>query len=187
MLERYTYVGKKIRKERLRYGLSLSDLAASTDLSASFLSLLENGKTAPSLKVLDKLCTYFSIHMAALFEEDDSDDFLYLPREKQIEVATENERILRFLLPKTKDCIDPVLITLFPNSTNQDFTVHNGIEFGYILEGIIEVHIEGKEPLVCCKGDSILYPANHAHKLVNPTDEIARGFWVGVPNTNSIF
>ena len=185
MLERYQYVGKKIRNERMKYGLSLNELAAATDLSASFLSLLENGKAVPSLKVLDKLASYFSIHLATLFEEEVEDVF-HFPNTNQIEVSSENERSLRFLLPKTKGCIEPVLITLFPNSINQEFTTHPGIEFGYILEGTIEVHIIGKDPVICRAGDSVIYQSTQAHKLVNSTDSVARGIWINVPNGSAV-
>jgi transcriptional regulator with XRE-family HTH domain len=186
VLQKYRYVGKRIKSERMKYGMSLNDLAKATDLSASFLSLLENGKTAPSLKVLDKICSYFSIHMAALFEQEQIDDFILIPKKKQIEVEADNERSLRFLLPKTSSCIEPVLVTLAPGAVNQEFTLHSGVEFGYILEGLIEVHFEGRDPIICKEGDSVLYYANIPHKLINPTHKVAKGFWVGIPEAHSL-
>lgn len=182
---KYDYVGKRIRQERAKYGLSLSELAKATGLSASFLSLLENGKTSPSLKVLDKLCTFFSIHMAALFEEEQTEQELVYPESRQITVSNESERALRFLLPKTKAGIEPVLITLNPGPSTADFTSHEGLEFGYILEGIIEVHLKERPPIVCQKGDSVLYRSNVLHKLVNPTDEQSQGIWIGVLGAES--
>ncbi len=185
MLKKYQYVGRRIKNERMKYGMSLNDLAKATDLSASFLSLLENGKAAPSLKVLDKLCSYFSIHIATLFEEEHSEELIHIPRQKQIEVGNENERMLRFLLPKAQACIEPVLITLYP-SVNQEYTIHRGIEFGYILAGIFEIHLEDREPIVCKEGDSVIYAANISHKLVNPTTVIAQGLWINIPEANAL-
>jgi transcriptional regulator with XRE-family HTH domain len=185
MLKKYQYVGKRIRDERLKYGLNLNDLAKATDLSASFLSLLENGKTMPSLKVLDKLATYFSIHMAELFAKDQQEEVVFVAKHKQIEVA-ERERALRFLLPKAKTLIEPVLITLFPNTTDNEFTAHKGIEFGYVLEGNIVVTLQNREPISCKAGDSILYQANVPHKLCNPGEKTAKGIWVNAPEINAI-
>jgi transcriptional regulator with XRE-family HTH domain len=186
LLQKYQYVGRRIKNERQKYGLSLNDLAKATGLSASFLSLLENGKAAPSLKVLDKLCSYFSIHIATLFEEEHTEELIHIPKKKQIEVETENERCLRFLLPKAQAFMEPVLITLYPNAANQEPTVHKGVEFGYILEGVIEIHLAGKEPLICKEGDSLIYAAHIPHKLVNPTPKIAKGLWVGLPETETL-
>lgn len=186
MLEKYRHVGKRLQRERLNYGLSLSEVAEATGLSTSFLSLLENGKVVPSLKALDKLCTFFSIHMATLFEEEDNEqEILFFPREKQIEVSMKGERDLRFLLPKRKP-LEPVLITLHPQSTSQEFTIHKGIEFGYVLEGTIEVHLKGQDPIICKSGDSILYRADLPHRLTNPTREVARGIWIGLRESNSL-
>lgn len=179
-------VGIRVRKERLKYGLSLSELAKSTGLSASFLSLLENGKTSPSLKVLDKLCTFFSIHMATLFEEEADEQMIIFPEDRQIVVSGDGIRTLRFLLPKAKAGIEPVLITLNPGPQTADFTSHQGVEFGYVLEGTIEVHIEGRSPAVCSQGDSILYRSSVLHKLVNPSNRVARGLWMGVPGAESL-
>lgn len=186
MLEKYQYVGKRIKNVRLKYGMSLNDLAKATDLSASFLSLLENGKAVPSLKVLDKICSYFSIHIASLFEQEQVEDFILIPKQKQVEVDSDNERSLRFLLPKSRACIEPVLIIIYPKSVNQEYTVHTGIEFGYILEGTIEIHIQGREPIICKEGDSVMYAANLPHKLINSSDLISRGLWVGVPDAASL-
>lgn len=181
MNEKYKYVGERIRKERIRYGLSLNELAGEIDLSSSFLSLLENGKTIPSLKVLDKLTTFFSIHIADLFAVDDEQDFIHLTSDNQIEVTDNKDTNLKFLLPKSIDSsFEPVLITLKPNSVNRDFTSHRGVEFGYIMEGEIEVSIEGKEPIVCKEGDSIVYKAGLEHKVANKTNKVAKGLWIGV-------
>ncbi len=181
MNEKYRYVGERLRKERIKYGLSLNELAEETGLSPSFLSLLENGKTIPSLKVLDKLTTFFSIHIADLFAVDEERDFIYLSKDNQIEVNGDRNTTLRFLLPKSIDCsIEPVLVTLEPNTINRDFTSHRGVEFGYILEGEIVVSIAGKEPVTCNEGDSIIYKADLEHKLINNSDKIAKGIWIGV-------
>src|SRR5690554_1373221 len=180
--EKYRYVGKRIHEERLKYGLSLNELAEETGLSSSFLSLLENGKTTPSLKVLDKLTTFFSIHIADLFAVSEKRDFIHLKKDNQIEVVNDdNKTSLRFLLPKSiNSSIEPVLIVLEPNSVNRDFTAHRGVEFGYILEGEIEVSFIGEESVLCSPGDSIIYRADIRHKLINKSDEVAKGIWIGV-------
>lgn len=181
MVSKYHYVGERLRKERLNYRLSLADVARGTGLSQSFLSLLENGKVTPSLKALDKLCSFYSMHIAALFTENDHDDSPFLfPQESQIEVVAENEKSLRFLLPKSGSALEPVLVTIFPRSTNCQFTVHKGIEYGYVLSGVVTLEISGKDPVTCHEGDSVIYDSGNPHRLLNFTDEVAKGIWIGV-------
>lgn len=187
MKDKYKVVGEKMKKERIKYGLSLNELADATGLSASFLSLVENGKAVPSLKALDKVATCFNIHIASFFmKEEEKKDWIHLPREDQIEVVNEGERILRFVWPKNANG-DGVLITLQPHATNRGFTTHKGAELGYVLEGEITIVFKGEEEQIVLKeGDSIYYNANISHRLINPRDDIAKGFWVNLNNIESI-
>lgn len=187
MRDKYKVVGEKIKKERIKYGLSLNELAEATGLSSSFLSLIENGKAVPSLKALDKVATCFNIHIASFFmNEEVKKDWIVLPKEEQIEVVNEGERVLRFVWPKNSFG-DGVLITLQPHATNRGFTTHNGAEMGYVLEGEITIVFKKEEEkIVLKKGDSIFYNANIPHRLINEQDSIARGFWVNLNNVESI-
>ncbi len=187
MKDKYKVVGEKIKKERIKYGLSLNELADATGLSTSFLSLVENGKAVPSLKALDKVATCFNIHIASFFmKEEEKKDWICLPREDQIEVVNEGERILRFVWPKNSFG-DGVLIILQPNATNRSFTTHNGAEMGYVLEGEITIIFKDEEQkIVLNEGDSIFYNANIPHRLINERDQIAKGFWVNLSNVESI-
>lgn len=189
MSEQFARVGKHIHKERLKYGLSLNDLSKETDISPSFLSLLENGKVVPSLKILDKLTKFFAINIAVLFSEDDEDDeeqLFVFRRDEQIRVSSKNERTLRFLLPKVGLGIEPVLVTIHPHVTNANPTQHRGYEFGYVLEGTLQVQVGDREPVTCHQGDSVIYQSSFPHKLLNPTDKTAKGLWIGLPYAQGI-
>jgi len=48
-------LGKTIRRLRLERGISQQDLARTVDLTASFLSMVENDRRQPSLTVLRRL------------------------------------------------------------------------------------------------------------------------------------
>jgi len=185
MVSKYKYVGQRIKQERQKYNLSLQDLAAEIDVSASYLSLLENGKTTPSIKVLDKICNYFSIHIATLFREElEPQDFIFYKKSKQIEVQISPERLIRFLMPKGISSIEPVYITLLPSHKTPDFTVHRGTEYGYVVKGRLSVHLEGQDPVVCDEGDSVIYNAAVRHVLVNEGTEPVECIWINFPDLN---
>lgn len=185
MNSRYLYVGRRIKNERLKYNLSLNELAAAVGLSPSYLSLLENGKTSPSLKVIDKICNFFSIHISSLFSENEKiGDVFFFPREKHVEVRTHGDRIRRFLLPRGELKIEPVLVTLFPREKKSDPTVHKGSEFGYVIRGTVEFYLEGHETVICREGDSIIYNSSIRHVLHNSQEMLAEALLIGVPGVD---
>ena len=54
-------LGSALRAARRRKSLSLSDVAAATGISPSFLSLVENGKSDITIGRLVRLVTFFAI------------------------------------------------------------------------------------------------------------------------------
>ena len=59
-------LGRRIRHHRRRLGLTLADLAGRVDLSASALSLIENGRREPRVSMLGTLATALEVDTAAL-------------------------------------------------------------------------------------------------------------------------
>jgi transcriptional regulator with XRE-family HTH domain len=178
----YCYVGKRVRQERQKYQMSLNELADATGISASYLSLLENGKTVPSIKVLDKICNFFSVHISVLFQEDDDlGEAFFFPRDRQVEVDVPNDRILRFLLPRGNCRIEPVHMTLQPRERRNEWTVHQGTEFGYVIRGVLEVSLEGHDAIRCSEGDSVIYNSSIKHYWQNLGDSVAEVFLVAFP------
>lgn len=60
---------KKLKTYRKTKGLSLQDLSIKTNLSVSYLSLLENGERKnPSLDTLDKIANAFDIDILKLLD-----------------------------------------------------------------------------------------------------------------------
>ncbi|MFN4984923.1 MAG: helix-turn-helix domain-containing protein [Ignavibacteria bacterium] len=55
MREVYTIVGRNIRKQRKRLGLTQEQLAATARLSSDYVSRLELGKENPTVDVLSRI------------------------------------------------------------------------------------------------------------------------------------
>ncbi len=62
-------IGDKLRKLRKRGGLSLRDLAARANVSASLLSQIENGKVTPSVMSLYSIAEALKTPVSAFFPE----------------------------------------------------------------------------------------------------------------------
>jgi transcriptional regulator with XRE-family HTH domain/mannose-6-phosphate isomerase-like protein (cupin superfamily) len=67
-------VGARIRDRRLAHGISLRQFARDLDVSASFISQLETGKTQPSVATLFAICAALDIATDELFDNHNPSD-----------------------------------------------------------------------------------------------------------------
>ena len=67
-----------------------------------------------------------------------------------------------------------------PNTSNPPVRQHVGEEFGYILEGSLEVRT-GDQVFTLNEGDTIHFRANVPHYIANRSDRICTGIWVTLP------
>ena len=66
-------IGEKLKKSRNDKGMSLRELATKVELSASFLSQIEQGKASPSIENLKKIAHTLDVRVAYLLEDEDDD------------------------------------------------------------------------------------------------------------------
>jgi transcriptional regulator with XRE-family HTH domain len=59
-------IGPRVRARRVELGMSVRELARRIDVSASFVSLVESGRCAPSVTTLRALASELDISAAAL-------------------------------------------------------------------------------------------------------------------------
>lgn len=72
----YKYIiGDNIKKYRLRKELTQEDLAEALGISHSFISQIEIGKKAPSLRVLYMIADYLEISPALLLLNQDESNY----------------------------------------------------------------------------------------------------------------
>ncbi len=95
-------LGERIRHERARRRLSLSELAAKAGVSRSMLSAVERGSKAPTVLVLDRIATGLDTSIARLLGEERAGRVILLRHGDQ-EVARDRagweRRILSPVLP----------------------------------------------------------------------------------------
>ncbi len=69
-----TVLGSKIRRLRKRKGYTLAKAGGAMDLSVSFLSDLERGRTKPSLDTLESLADLYEVSVSELLGGGDDED-----------------------------------------------------------------------------------------------------------------
>ena len=93
----------------------------------------------------------------------------------------ENGYNITWLVPNAqKNEMEPILITLSPNSETQIDYPHEGQEFGYVLEGELLLIIDNKKYKVK-EGETFYYDSIKNHYLRNVKDKICKVIWVSSP------
>jgi transcriptional regulator with XRE-family HTH domain len=162
-------IGRQLRAVRADRGFTLAQVAAATEISKSFLSLLEAGKTDVTIGRLMRLVHFYGISVVDLLPAAaDSSDITIVRNGERTLLDSPSEGIHDFLLtPDTKRVMLPLIGVFEPGGKNVEFTEHEGEEFIYILEGSFAVHIAEHEPVVLNTGDSLYFRADLPHAYAN--------------------
>ena len=112
-------LGSKLKNIRKNIkGYTLQEVFEGTEISVSFLSDMERGKTKPSLETLQKLANFYQVNLSNLLDEDQENKLeqkdLYPPglRELMQEDANLDPEVIEVMLtmerrakrkPETKD------------------------------------------------------------------------------------
>src|SRR5258707_12139159 len=76
-------VGRRLRSERRRRGLTLDDLAGTSGVSRSMLSEVERGSRVPTVLVLDRIATGLGTSIARLLRDELPTRKVVLRRDEQ--------------------------------------------------------------------------------------------------------
>jgi len=163
-------IGPSLRALRKQRGLSLRALAALCGLSANTISLVERGKTSPSVATLHRLATALGVSMPFFFEEKEQRDVVFVKADRRARTRSDSV-IMENLGSGLRDqTMEPLLVSLQPGAGSGDEPiVHLGHEFVFCLEGEIEYKIRGHRYLLAA-GDSLIFEAHLPHRWRNTGD-----------------
>lgn len=137
-------VGERVRELRLGLGLTMERLAEDAGLSIGMLSKIENGQTSPSLSSLTALANACEVPLTALFRGlDEEQDAIVVPAGKGLEIAHQGGgrgrtyQDLGALRGPVRQ-IEPVLVTIERADEVFPLFQHGGVEFIYMVEGVVE-------------------------------------------------
>ena len=161
-------VAQRLHELRSERELSIRALADMSNLSVNTLSLIENGKTSPSVGTLQQLADAMQVPITAFFEVSAERKRVIFCKETQRPKITVEETDLEDLSSGiSRSGIQPLVVTLKPTaSSGTSSIVHTGHEFVYCLEGRVLYTIENQS-YVLEPGDSLLFEANLLHRWEN--------------------
>ncbi len=201
-------LGARLRDIRLRSGMTLRELARQVNVSPSFISQIENGKSQPSVVTLYAFSQLLNVSVDELFEAgtpgpDEIDEpgtgverghrnpsSAWLPSEysNRISVVHPTHRsrldmaegvVWERLAATPERAVNFMKITYAPgvaSSETHDLSQHDGYEYGYVMEGELEVTI-GDEKFSLQTGESIGFDSSIPHVFRNPGDVVMHGIW----------
>jgi transcriptional regulator with XRE-family HTH domain len=179
--ETVAFIGNRIRLLRADRNLTLQALADKTGLSSSMLSLVERGKTSPSIGMLVAIASALGAHMSDLFDNRAGKQRDPVIRLEDQPVFVTAENVKRRIVRTDDDRgIELVFNEYEPGTGSGSGLVHHsGHEYGVLLEGTLTVEVDGAR-YELETGDSISYDSELPHRIQNNGRQHARAVWINL-------
>ncbi|HWQ23921.1 MAG TPA: XRE family transcriptional regulator [Gaiellaceae bacterium] len=147
-------VGRRLREFRTERGLSLAEVAKATGISTSFLSLVETGQSDITFGRLSRLINFYGLEFGDLALASRRNPVVLRAGEETHAVSLGEGIDVFFLACKPHAPITPVIAIYEPGGETSEPIQVAGDEFVYVLEGTLELTIQGERPIVLRAGDS---------------------------------
>jgi transcriptional regulator with XRE-family HTH domain len=174
-------IGARVRALRSQRQLTLQALADMTGLSASLLSLVERGRTSPSIGTLVSVAHALGIHMNDLVPGEDRSWASPVTRHADQRQFSTPEGVTRRVIKDDRPRGVEIAVNEYaPGGRSADSSLHHeGYEYGMVLEGTLTVYLaNGRHVLK--SGDAIGYDSTKPHRICNESKRAARALWVNL-------
>ena len=161
-------IGSRVQEFRKRGGLSLRELAAQAELSPSMLSQIESNTVNPSINTLKNIAAALHVPLFQFFKDDVPADRLIVRSGENRIIGRMGEEVLyKLLTPDISCAIEFCLMEIPAGIASSDVPrEHTGEEVAYVIEGEIDLHLNGTIHHLGC-GDSVRIPPMNPHRWVN--------------------
>lgn len=161
-------VGPRLRELREERGLSMRALARMSGISANALSMIERGRTSPSVSTLYKITGALEVPITTLFRgQPEGSDIVYRKASERTRVPFSRGLWEGLGGEEFSGRVEPFMLTLESGANSGPFSMaHSGHEFVLCLRGRLEYHVANQiftlEP-----GDTLLFAAQLKHRWRN--------------------
>ena len=175
-------IGEQLKRLRMINSLTQEELASRADLTKGYISQLENDATSPSIATLKVILDVFGVSMQEFFSETIDEDVVY-GRDARVKAADEEKIRVELLVPGAQNRdMDPVLVTLEPGGEMDEQPFHDGEEFGFVLNGKIQLRLDDRLHTVR-KDECFYFSSDKRHSVKNIGRGQAKILWVVTPPT----
>src|SRR5689334_2985744 len=165
-------LGRRIKQERLRRGLTLKDIEAKVGISATHLSEVERGKSSPTVGVLEKIARALGTRPALLIDAATGLPVSHThPGGRRIFVNEDGSERTESLSESFPGSEISILLRAYAAGTRHapEIRSHEGEEFIHVVEGSLKVRV-GEDEYVLATGDSIHFKSTRPHAYENLGD-----------------
>jgi len=160
---------RKIASLRKESRMTLKTLGDASGLSDTYLSRVENGKTAISIANLSKVATALGVDLSTFFDSPESTAPLIVRRAgdgKKIRFRTRYGIRARLLAEEKRDkLMEPIWLDISSAKKEMPLQSHSGQEFIHILKGRCRFRF-AKQTLELNEGDSVYFDSNVDHAAI---------------------
>lgn len=166
-------VGEIVRRLRLQRGLSLSEVAERTGISASFLSAVELGKSDIALKRLARLARFYGHDVGSLLGYSARQaEPRFIPAHDRVQV--DRGRGVRYEVIRLSGLnLEFITATFRPKASFRDKITHEGVDFGYCSLGQL-VLVYNEDEYTLEEGDGAIWSGAYPHLIRNDSDAPAQ-------------
>ncbi|WJR80025.1 cupin domain-containing protein [Bradyrhizobium sp. NP1] len=184
-------IGAYLKHARLNQRRSLRQLSDEVGCSESFLSKVENDKLRPSLAMLHRIVSVLGVSIGKLFvagNDADPSTLTVVRANNRPILKTGHMRAgtgitLESLVPmSTAVLLEANIHRVAPGGSSRGLIQHQGEEMGFVLEGRIELNVQGKKVTVN-KGDTFFFQSHLKHGYRNPGKTEAQIVWINTPQS----
>jgi transcriptional regulator with XRE-family HTH domain len=184
-------MGERLRAARGAQRLSLRELARRLGVSPSLISQIETGRANPSVSTLYAIAAELDVSLDELMFNDRRQAALTaaeIPRsaDELLQRADSRKRIRlasgvewERLTPRSEKDVEFLYVTYEVGGASSPETAyqrHSGHEWGYVLEGRLDVRI-GFSDYILEPGDAISFDSTIPHRLANAGDQPVHAIW----------
>lgn len=170
-------VGNRLKVARKKSGLSQRELAKLAGVTNSTISMIEKNSVSPSVSSLKKVLSGLPMSLMEFFDSEDSSrvdiPVTYTP--DQFLDSSVNDVEWRLVGKSFPNRGMSFIVEFMPpgSDTGEDMYMHEGEEAGYILEGQLELTVEG-EVYILDAGQGYYFDSRRPHRFRNPFDSDCR-------------
>ena len=180
-------IGKTINKIRKERKMTLKELSEKTSLSTGYLSQFERGLTSIAIESLQTISKALDVDMDAFFSKPKSKikDESPIIRSYDREIGKISTKIIQYYLVKDVEnaAFLPRIYEVMPKDKDAHAKtyVHEGVEFIYILEGILTLSYKN-QIYEMYPEDSAYISSEIAHNWENNTNKKVKMLVINYPN-----
>ncbi len=186
----YPQMGERLRAARQARGLTLRELAQRLGVSPSMVSQIETGRASPSVSTLYAIANELDVSLDELLFNDrrgagtsadraPAGSHMLQRADGRKHIRLASGVVWERLTPLSEPDTEFLYVTYEvggASSAENEFQRHPGHEWGFVLEGRLEIRI-GFQEYTLEPGDSISFDSTLPHRLSNEGERPVHAIW----------